>query len=462
MPQPGERLRLAHGRYRLEAPIAVSSYGEVWAARSFFGRPLAIKLVRAETMEQAPPEEHNRWVDGLKREAAFLQSLSKEETRHIVRPIDAGEWQGLPVLVMERMAGNLLDHVLALRQEGRRPPLPQIIDWLGQINEALAAIHRHGWRYLDLKPGNLLLARDGKTLKAADFGTNRLRRESSGHGFAGTVGWQAPEQFIPAGRDESGYVYSTDHRSDYFALGLVFYFLVTGGEVPHYAGECQAIFHDGGEEGTQRLRQEALVPLTDDERATFLRCLGAADTQTTWHPGAVENPISNSSRSPAQLALALLETLLAADPAQRPGNGRAIARRLELIRQTFASKAGRRTHAWGRGGGWPWTALALALVSIGLGPLGGFDAALASLSASAAKFVQTPRTEQDIAVTQTPKPPAIYSAQRSHEVLPLLRLPAQGHELGKKSRVRACGAALKPLGAVSPAPTFALSLCQGV
>lgn len=336
MPKTGDRLRLPHGRYRLDTLIGASSFGEVWAARTTMGKPVAIKFVRADTMDQAAPEDRSRWMEGLRKEAEFLRCLSRQETHHIVRPVDAGDWQGLPVLVMERMAGNLLDHVLDLRREGRRPPLPLIIDWMGQINTALAAIHRHGWRYLDLKPGNLLLSTDSKIIKAADFGTNRPRRQAGGHSFAGTVGWQAPEQFVPTGQDENGYVYHTDHRADYFALGLVFYFLVTGGEVLRYACDCQEVFRQRGEEGARSLRERVGAAITVEECALFLRCLGVEEEDATWRPGfGTDNPCRNASRSPARLSLALLESLLATNPGDRPPNNSVIERRLSAIRQAM-------------------------------------------------------------------------------------------------------------------------------
>lgn len=340
MPKAGDRLRLANGRYQLENLIGTSSFGEVWAARTFFGKKVAVKFVRSDTMDQAAPDERQCWLQGLRKESEFLKQLSRKETQHIVRPLDAGDWQGMPVLVMERMACNLFEHILALRREGRRPPLPLIVEWLGQINAALAAIHRHGWRYLDLKPGNLLLSADGKTLKVADFGTNQSRREATGHTFAGTIGWQAPEQFIPAGKNESGYVYRTDHRADYFALGLVFYFLVTGGEVLRYACDCQKIFREEGEEGARRFREGPGTTITEEERAQFLRCLGAEEEDATWRPaGNTVSTSSKTSRSPARLALTLLDSLLAATPGDRPANGGVIERRLSAIRQALEKPA---------------------------------------------------------------------------------------------------------------------------
>lgn len=336
MPKTGDRLRLPQGRYRLESLIGASSYGEVWGARTLMGKAVAIKFVRADTMDQAAPEDRQRWLEGLRKEAEFLKHLSRQETHHIVRSVDAGDWQGLPVLVMERMNENLLDHVLNLRRDGLRPPFPLIVEWMGQINAALAAIHRHGWRYLDLKPSNLLLSGDGKTLKAADFGTNRPRREATGHSFAGTIGWQAPEQFIPAEKNGSGYVYRTDHRADYFALGLVFYFLVTGGEVLRYACDCQEVFRQQGEEGARHLRERLSTIISVEERALFLRCLGADEEDATWRPGgSVGNTSRYNSRSPAKLALALLENLLATDPSDRPANGGAIERRFSAIRHAL-------------------------------------------------------------------------------------------------------------------------------
>ena len=83
------------------------------------------------------------------------------------------------------------------RSAGRRIDIAQTLDWLGQINQALAKVHQYGWRYLDLKPSNVLLDARSGSVKLADFGTNRLLGDRDPHSYADTANWQAPEQFFP-------------------------------------------------------------------------------------------------------------------------------------------------------------------------------------------------------------------------------------------------------------------------
>lgn len=240
----GHTIRLGSRRYRLREQIGSSSYGEVWSAvEGILNRSVAIKFVRADIMRGAPAAtQQGRWtVEGIAKESAFLSGLGRDERRHIVRLIDQGEWEGLPVLVMELMEGNLKQHVAELAKRGTTPSPGQIIGWLEQINAGLAVVHRHGMRYLDLKPENVLCTAQGKRLKLGDFGGLRTLGVQAGHSYCGTPAWQAPEQCIPTGRDSHGYLYVTDHRSDYFALGMLFYSLVGNGMPLRFAHECQAL-----------------------------------------------------------------------------------------------------------------------------------------------------------------------------------------------------------------------------
>lgn len=93
---------------------------------------------------------------------------------------------------------------------------------IAQIVRALAALHGHGIVHRDLKPSNILVARDG-TLKLVDFGLARRRgdeRLTSTNACVGTVDYLAPEIFCGPG--------SVDGRADLYALGVIFYSLVTG------------------------------------------------------------------------------------------------------------------------------------------------------------------------------------------------------------------------------------------
>jgi serine/threonine protein kinase len=163
--------------------------------------------------------------------ARFLrEAKAAAQVRHpnVVAAREAGDHQGLYFLAMDYVAGRDLERVV----RARGPlPLDAALDALGQAARGLRAIHETGIVHRDIKPSNLLLAADGR-VKILDLGLARLADEA-GPGridpsselthsgmFLGTVDYTPPEQASDARR--------ADHRSDIYALGCTFHYLLTG------------------------------------------------------------------------------------------------------------------------------------------------------------------------------------------------------------------------------------------
>jgi serine/threonine protein kinase len=277
------------------------------------------------SLSAAAPSERVHWHEAAATEVAFLRALQPWDRRHIVRLLDSGDHAGLPAVALELLDTDLARHLEARRARGATVSRDQALDWLAQVNAALAKVHGYGWRYLDLKPSNLLLERDG-TLKLADFGTNRALAECDPHPYAGTVAWQAPEQFFG---DADG-SYRTGARSDYFALGVLFYHLVTGAML-RYSSTCAAAFRAHGTPGAAHLRArhggQMPTVLTADEAALFAR--HAAGDGNGRHDG--------HDAGGAAHALALLRALLQPLPERRPRHALEISR---LIAQARAGTPG--------------------------------------------------------------------------------------------------------------------------
>ncbi len=312
MLEAGAVVTLEQGSYRLREALAGSAYGVVWRADTLpAGRQVALKLINQEQMARAHPEQRERWIASAHKEIAFLGSLEPWDERHIVRLLDSGVHQGLPVMALELLDGDLARLVAGERDAGRGIAFAQALDWLAQVNQALAKVHQYGWRYLDLKPSNVLFDARRGSVKLADFGTNRPLGERDGHGYAGTANWQAPEQFFPAAGD----VYQTGARSDYFALGAMFYYLVTGGLPLRFCSDCGQAYreHQAGGAALLRKRHGGAIPSTlgQDEAALFAQRIDAGGPQ----------------------ALTLLRSLLCADPAGRPPHAIAISRMIDQARR---------------------------------------------------------------------------------------------------------------------------------
>lgn len=328
MLEAGAVITLEAGSYRLREPLAGSAYGVVWLADSLpAAGQVALKLVNQQQMARAEPAQRDRWIASAHKEIAFLRSLEPWDERHIVRLLDSGIHQGLPVMALELLDGDLGKHVARERNASRRIDFAQALAWLAQINQALAKVHQYGWRYLDLKPSNVLLDARRGSVKLADFGTNRLLGEREPHSYAGTANWQAPEQFFPG----AGNAYLTDARSDYFALGAMFYYLVTGGLPLRFCSDCGQAYRDHRDAGAARLLERhggAIAPtLRDDEAALFVQRIAAHEA--TWYPAG-----AGASGGGGE-ALTLLRSLLSVRREDRPQHAIAISRMIADVRDAM-------------------------------------------------------------------------------------------------------------------------------
>src|SRR5439155_18544112 len=166
-PQPGQgRYRfvavntdILPSRYRGAHQIGRGSMGEIYRATDeTLGRAVAVKVL-AEPYAQ---DESIR--ERFTREALAAARLSSEP--NTVTIYDVGEHDQRPYIVMEYLSGGTLGDIL--RKEGAQPP-ERVFAWLEQAGRALDAAHRHGVVHRDVKPGNLLLDREGH-VHVADFG----------------------------------------------------------------------------------------------------------------------------------------------------------------------------------------------------------------------------------------------------------------------------------------------------
>lgn len=168
--------------------------------------------------------EDEQAVERFVREAAIGRTLYHP---NIVRVLDAGTVEGAPYFTMELIEGETLRE--RLRRGGA--PAPREAAWLiAQVAEALDYAHSKGVVHRDLKPSNVLLPTDGPP-KVSDYGIARARRFeglTATGAFLGSPEYVSPE--VVAGGQ-------ADARSDLYALGVIFYELLTGqrpfiGETP--------------------------------------------------------------------------------------------------------------------------------------------------------------------------------------------------------------------------------------
>ena len=209
------------GVYELIAPLGSGGMGDVYRARdSRLGRQVAIKFVSSRLYGNDDAAAR------LDREARTASALNHPG---IVTVYDVGRHDDRPYVVMELIEGRPLTDVIA---EGRIL-IKEAIDIAAQIADALAAAHDAGIIHRDLKPQNIMVTPEGRA-KIVDFGLSKLAPSPAAAGTAetiaggaltgnyavlGTAGYMAPEQVMGA---------PADARADQFALGAVFYEMLSG------------------------------------------------------------------------------------------------------------------------------------------------------------------------------------------------------------------------------------------
>ena len=208
------------GPYRVVARVGAGGMGEVfkaWDPR--LEREVAIKLLHADVA--ADPDHQRRLL-------AEGRSASALNHPNILRVYDADVDGDSYYLVSEWLEGK------SLRDELSRGPLPlkRLLDLAVQIADGLAAAHAIGIVHRDIKPDNVMLARDG-TARIVDFGLARVdphspsRAAAAAHastvtlenGLSGTPAYMSPEQ----ARGQLG-----DFRTDQFSFGALLYEMATG------------------------------------------------------------------------------------------------------------------------------------------------------------------------------------------------------------------------------------------
>ena len=200
------------GRYRLESRLGFGGMSTVHLALDLrLERQVAVKLL-AEHLAEDPA-----FVSRFQREA---QAAARLVHPNIVQVFDSGrdERTDQYFIVMEYIEGASGAEIL--RDQGW-VEVDEALSIIEQACEGLHYAHRHGVVHRDVKPGNLLRAREGE-VKLADFGIAKATEQSSitqVGSVLGTAAYLAPEQ---ARGEEAG------PSADLYALGVVTYQLISG------------------------------------------------------------------------------------------------------------------------------------------------------------------------------------------------------------------------------------------
>jgi serine/threonine protein kinase len=172
--------------------------------------------LKAFLVDAAPGEHREEFFARFLHEAELLARFSG--SGNIVQVYDiVQDEEGLDYIAMEYVEGVTLERLL---KEGVRPSLGESVEIVRQTARALHLAHERDVVHRDVKPGNIMIAKDG-SVKVMDFGIARSSASpietKEGHVF-GTTHFMAPEQLQRKSK--------SDGRSDIYALGIVLYALV--------------------------------------------------------------------------------------------------------------------------------------------------------------------------------------------------------------------------------------------
>mgnify|MGYP001264933902 CR=1 FL=1 len=204
------------GRYHILEQLGQGGMATVYRAfDTRLDNEVALKILRVDIFGPAVLE---RLAKRFEREAKLMAGMSH---RGIVKVFDYGEYNGAPYLVMELLPGGTLKDRM-----GKPFPYAEAARLVAQVAHALNYAHqrKHPILHRDVKPANILINEEGE-LVLTDFGIAKVLAETEGNTLTGAgVGIGTPEYMAP----EQGLGKEVDGRADIYALGVVFYELITG------------------------------------------------------------------------------------------------------------------------------------------------------------------------------------------------------------------------------------------
>ncbi len=214
------------GKYHVLEPLGSGGMARVYRAyHPKLDRYVAIKVLRSDLVD-----------DGLFLHRFRQEAQSVAALRHpnIIQVFDFDVENDLYYMVMELLDGDSLHTRLNdFRIRQNQIPYGEMVRILLDVLAGLAYAHNEGMIHRDLKPANILLTKKGQAV-LADFGIAQIignTQHTVSGALLGTINYMAPEQGLKG---------TSDMRSDLYAMGIIFYEMLTQ-QAPYNADTPLAI-----------------------------------------------------------------------------------------------------------------------------------------------------------------------------------------------------------------------------
>jgi serine/threonine protein kinase len=201
------------GKYKILEFLGAGGMGSVYLCEHLsMRRWVALKIL---------PNDRGADTSYMERFYREARAVARLDHPNIVRAHDVDNDGKLHFLVMEYVDGTSLQEIV--HKHGPLDPV-RAADYIGQAAWGLQHAHEGGLVHRDIKPGNLLVDRQG-TVKVLDLGLARFFHEDDGlskkydETVLGTADYLSPEQVIDG---------KVDIRADIYSLGATFYYVLTG------------------------------------------------------------------------------------------------------------------------------------------------------------------------------------------------------------------------------------------
>jgi len=196
------------GKYQIRSMLGEGAMGVVYEGFDpDIERRVAIKILHPHLVTEKSGGE---FLERFKREA---KSAARCIHPNIVMVLEYGQDQDMPYIVMEFVEGSSLHEII---KTGRGIALQKSLSVISQLLKALHAAHQLGIVHRDIKSANVMILRDGGSVKLADFGIARVAESpelTMTGAIVGTPKYMAPEQMFGL---------KVDSRADLFSVAMVF------------------------------------------------------------------------------------------------------------------------------------------------------------------------------------------------------------------------------------------------